>query len=40
MPLSEVWDLRVGFLAEYQKVTTGRNKELTTRTTVGLGYKF
>lgn len=40
VPLSEVWDLRIGFLAEYQKVTTGRNKELTTRTTIGLGYKF
>lgn len=40
VPLTEAWSLRAGFLAEYVKVTTDPNNELTTRTTIGLGYTF
>lgn len=40
VPLTEAWDLRAGFLAEYIKVTPKAAVGLTTRTTVGLGYKF
>ena len=40
VPLSEAWSVRAGFLAEYVKVTTDPNNELTTQTTIGLGYKF
>jgi putative salt-induced outer membrane protein YdiY len=40
VPLSAAWDLRAGFVAEYVKVTVDPNNELTTRTKIGLGYKF
>ena len=40
VPLAEAWDLRVAFLAEYIKVTPQPAVGLTTRTTIGLGYKF
>lgn len=40
IPLSESWSFRTGVLVEYVNDTPENTDALTTRTTVGLGYKF
>lgn len=40
VPLTEAWSLRIGFLAQYQNEQPNDTTNTTTRTTVGLGYKF
>ncbi|MAG32315.1 MAG: hypothetical protein CL908_15650 [Deltaproteobacteria bacterium] len=40
VPLTEAWSFRAGFLAEYVKDVPDEINSLTTRTTVGLSYKF
>ena len=40
VPLTEAWSLRIAFFAEYQKTQPQRVNNTTTRTTIGLGYKF
>lgn len=40
VPLSDAWDLRLGFLAEFVNDVPAVVNGLTTLTTVGVGYKF
>lgn len=40
VPITEAWSFRLGFLAEYQAEQPEEINNTTTRTTVGLGYKF
>ena len=40
VPLTEAWDLRLGFLAEFVNDAPQENNALTTQTTIGVGYKF
>lgn len=40
VPLSDTWDLRIGFLAEYVADVPNVVNGLTTLTTIGVGYKF
>ncbi len=40
VPLSEAWSFRTGVLVEYFNDAPDDTNKLTTRTTVGLGYKF
>ena len=40
IPLSEAWSFRTGVLVEWVNDTPENTDALTTRTTVGLGYKF
>ena len=40
VPLTEAWSLRAGFFAEYIAVQPRGINNTTTRTTIGLGYKF
>lgn len=40
LPLTEAWSLRISFFVEYLKTQPKQVNNLTTRTTLGLGYKF
>jgi len=40
LPLTEAWSFRTGFLVEYVAEVPDATNSTTTRTTVGLGYKF
>lgn len=40
VPITEAWSFRLGFLAEYLAEQPDEINNTTTRTTVGLGYKF
>lgn len=40
VPLTEAWSFRTGFLIEYVAEVPNETNSTTTRTTVGLGYKF
>ena len=40
VPITEAWSFRVGFFAEYINDQPDEVNNTTTRTTVGLGYKF
>ncbi len=40
IPLTEAWSFRTGVLVEYVNDNPDETDPLTTRTTVGLGYKF
>jgi putative salt-induced outer membrane protein YdiY len=40
VPLTATWSLRASFLAEYQNTVPDKTNQMTTRTNLGLSYKF